>query len=200
MRTKEVAVFGGSFDPPTVVHQQIVRTLLDDPSFDEVWVMPSGERRDKPHTTNLARRMAMLATMCSDQFADEPRLQVSDFEANLPQPTETCNTVRALERAHDDTRFWFVFGADSVGTMHTWREGERLLAELPMIVVPRHGYEIPSTARWVQELPDLDIFEQDISSTQVRQRVSEGRSLEGLVSGGIERFIHHRRLYREVAL
>ena len=196
MRTKEVAVFGGSFDPPTVVHQQIVRTLLDDPSFDEVWVMPSGERKDKPHTTNLARRMAMLATMCSEQFAGESRLRVSEFEARLPQPTETCNTVRALERAHADTRFWFVFGADSVGTMHTWREGERLLAELPMIVVPRHGYEIPPAARWVQELPDLDIFEQDISSTQVRQRVAEGKSFDSLVGDGVARFIQHRRLYR----
>jgi nicotinic acid mononucleotide adenylyltransferase len=80
--------------------------------------------------------------------------------------------------------------------MHTWREGERLLRELPMIVVPRHGYTVPAVARHIQELPDLEIFEQGISSTQVRQRVSEGRSLEGLVSSGIERFIYHRRLYR----
>lgn len=196
MSLKEVAVFGGSFDPPTIVHQQIVRTLLDDPSFEEVWVMPSGERKDKPHTTGLVRRMAMLATMCSDQFADEPRLQISDFEANLPQPTETCNTVRALEHTYPNVRFWFVYGADSVGTMHTWREGDRLLRELPMIIVPRHGYEVPSAARHIQELPDLDIFEQGISSTEVRRRVSKGVPLDGLVSNGIARFIVRRRLYQ----
>ena len=196
MKTKEIAVFGGSFDPPTVVHQQIVRTLLNDPSFDEVWMMPSGERKDKPHATALARRMAMLATMCDELFADERRLHLSDFEASLPQPTETYNPVQALEHSYPTTRFWFVFGADSVATMHTWREGERLLAELPMIIVPRHGYETPTTARHIQELPNLEILEKEISSTQVRKRVSDGVSLDGLVSKSVERFIRHRQLYR----
>lgn len=199
MNTREIAVFGGSFDPPTVVHQQIVRTLLDDPSFDEVWIMPSGERKDKPNTTGVARRLAMLATMCNEQFSAEDRLHVSEFEIGLPQPTETCHTVQALEREYPCTRFWFVYGADSVATMHSWREGERLLAELPMIIVPRHGYETPKSARHVQELPDLDIFEQGISSTQVRQRVGDGRSLEGLVSNGIAQFIQRRRLYQPTA-
>lgn len=196
---KEIAVFGGSFDPPTVVHQQIVRTLLNDPSFDEVWVMPSGDRKDKPHTTNIIKRLAMLAAMCSEQFAAEDRLHISEFELGLPQPTETFHTVQALERQYPATRFWFVFGADSVATMHTWREGERLLADLPMIVVPRHGYETPATAKHVQELPDLEIFEQGISSTEVRRRVGEGLALDGLVSDSIARFIHRRQLYRQVA-
>lgn len=199
MRTKEIAVFGGSFDPPTVVHEQIVRALLNDPSFDEVWIMPSGNREDKPQTSEIHKRLAMLAILCQEKFAAEERLHISEFELGLPQPTETFCTYEELGKQYPSTRFWFVFGADSVTTMHTWREGERLLDELPMIVVPRHGYEVPASANHVQELPDLELFKQAISSTEVRRRVGEGVALDGLVTDAIAGFIHRRRLYRQMA-
>lgn len=196
MNNHEIAIFGGSFDPPTMMHQQIMRALLARKEFDEVWVMPSGERTDKPHATRVAQRLAMLATMKAELFDGDNRLRISDFEATLPQPSETSYTAAALRAAYPGNEFWFVFGADSIASMHTWRGGDELLASLPMIAVPREGYTIPPEATHVRELSDISGASQPVSSTEVRRRVARGESLEGMASRGVAAFIQQHRMYR----
>lgn len=72
---KEIAVFGGTFNPPTLAHQEIIEACLQHPTFDEVWVMPSGERADKDITVEAEDRIAMLEAVKSDVFAGDERLK-----------------------------------------------------------------------------------------------------------------------------
>lgn len=179
----EIAVFGGTFDPPTLAHEAIIRACLERTDMDEVWVMPSGDRPDKPDMRDGEARLRLLHAVLQESFNEDPRLKVSDFEMRLPQPTQTYLTVRALRHAYPEGSFWYVFGADSYQDMPTWRGGSELRRTLGMLVVPRAGYELPEAGKLVRH---LHIRDHGISSSQVRGRMQAGKSIQHLVSPGVQ--------------
>lgn len=193
----EVAIFGGTFDPPTKAHEAIIEACLTDPSFDQVWVMPSGDRVDKPFMLSEKTRFEMLQDLHTERFDSTTKLHVTDFELQLSRPTQTYSTVEALEEQYPENNFWFVFGADSYYDMPRWQEGKRLQATLGILLVPRAGYEIPQGLANVRSLgltEDLAFT----SSTEVRGRIERGEVVEHLVSNGIARFILEKGLYQAV--
>src|SRR5688500_12607443 len=95
-RRRSILVFGGSFSPPTLAHEEILRRCLSLPQFDEVWAMPSGDRLDKTIPAEDEDRLAMLEIVKTERFANNPRLHVSAFELELPQPTNTFDTLHWL--------------------------------------------------------------------------------------------------------
>lgn len=187
----EIAIFGGTFDPPTKAHEAIMAGLLDQPDIEQVWVMPSGVRDDKQGMGSDAVRMEMLQLIQRERFAANPRLVVSDFELELPRPTRTYQTVDALQANHPNDHFWFVFGADSIETMHAWMHGERLQKCLGMIAIPRAGHELPAPAPNIRYL-DVQL---GISSSQVRAAVEAGEPIAPMVSPAIEAFVRMAGLY-----
>lgn len=186
----EIIVFGGTFNPPTHAHVEIMQYCLEQPSVDEVWVMPSKERVDKDITVATATRLAMLETIQHDTFGGSEKLRVSDFEARLPGPTETYNTVLALNEAYPDKRFRFLFGVDAYQSMPTWRHGDELQRNLPMLLLPRDGV-VPPRAPNVHVLPPLRHV--GLSSTEARQ--ADPLELELFVPSAIARFVRKHRLY-----
>lgn len=190
----EIAVFGGTFDPPTKAHEAVIAACLARPELDEVWVMPSGTRSDKKSTLNDTDRLWMLNLMLEEVFANHPRLQVSSFELDyLPRPSQTAQTVEALRTFYPECRFRFVFGADSYLSMPQWRNGRELQRTLGMLVVPRNGLVIPVA----DNLELLTIsMQKPVSSTEVRDRVRRGFSIDGLVCRGVRQYITDCRLYR----
>jgi nicotinate-nucleotide adenylyltransferase len=194
-KSHEIAILGGSFNPPTIAHQAIIAACLKRPEFDEVWVMPSGERYDKDIDASDNDRLAMLQAMKRDVFANDPRLSISDFEMGLPRPSETYRTVGALAAAHADTRFWFVYGADSYQTMPSWRHGDELRAKLSMLVIARPGYAMPESTERIRHLQMPEAVTH-YSSTIVREAVRAEQRIEDFVCGAVARYIDEFRLYR----
>lgn len=194
-QTKEqVIIFGGSFNPPTLAHERIIETCLAMPGFDEVWVMPSGDRADKCLSNTKEHRLAMLETMKQQEFHNDSRLKITDFELQLPQPTQTIRTVGALALAHPDTRFWFVFGADSYASMPEWEYGTILQKQLPVMLLPRPGSELPGQSDTIKHLPSVTEAVA-ISSTEARAAAAEQRDLAPFVSCAVQKFITTHRLY-----
>jgi nicotinate-nucleotide adenylyltransferase len=198
---KEVIILGGTFNPPTVAHQEIARGCLNETGFDEVWMMPTGQRRDKDIDTDHDVRLAMLGHMKQEVFADTDRLVVSDFELNLPIPTETSRTVGALAIAYPNKRFWFVYGADSYHNMPTWKDGEELQRTLPMLLIGRPGYMLPPESDRVKHLAlSLDEAIASVSSTEVRNRAHARKPIGTLVCSSVHDYIMTNGLYLPAAL
>lgn len=178
---KEIAVYGGTFDPPTRAHEAIMRACLAHSTIDELWVMPSGARTDKAGMSSDALRMGLLKQLITVEFAD-CRVELSDFEMKLPKPTETYRTVNALDRVYPGHRFWYVFGADSIASMPTWQCGDQLRDELHILAVPRAGYELPPETERLNYLEIGEIALAGISSSAVRYAMASGEPLDHLVS------------------
>ena len=191
----KILVFGGAFNPPTNAHAQIIQACLEAPEFSEVWVMPSGDRYDKQMATDDRHRLDMLRLIKRDQFGDNPRLKVTDFELELPRPSETIRTVGALALAHPDTDFWFVFGADSYASMPQWQGGLALQAELSVALLPRGDIELPPENEQIVHLPDIATDTAAVSSTQVREALSIGNDIRHFVCNAVHEYIQQRALY-----
>jgi nicotinate-nucleotide adenylyltransferase len=154
--------------------------------------MPSGERTDKHHDSDSQTRLEMLKLVKHQVFKNNPRLRITDFELRLPTPTQTSRTIGALICQYPSVDFWYVFGVDSYNSMPTWEDGDRLQAELNMVIIKRGDGKLPERngIRTIETKASSDI-----SSTAVRESAKAGRSLDGLVSPAIKRYIEKHRLY-----
>lgn len=192
---QRILVFGGGFNPPTLAHEAIIDACLKLPTFDEVWVMPSGERLDKRMAISDDDRLHMLQLVKAQSFANNPRLHISDFELRLPRPTKTSLTIPALVAAYPDTTFWFAYGVDSYLSMPEWPDGVRLQKELKRLVLFSRGpaSQIAGKHTISATIPDLY---QTVSSTRVRQAIVEGASLAGLVSESVGNYLVRHSILR----
>ncbi len=191
----EIAVFGGTFDPPTIAHQAIIEACNDHPLIDEVWVMPSRCRVDKRGMLPDQVRMAMVKLLINTYFNDEPVIP-SDFEFGLPAPTETWRTVASLQEMYSGNNFWFVWGADAYGSMDSWERGQYLKENLRMLVVARDGSELPAENERIRQIRAPSGV-QGISSTMIRQAMAKGDDLpKGLIAPEILQYMCEHALYR----
>ena len=137
---KRIAFYGGSFDPPHVGHLAIAEKLLEVFALDEFVFIPAfhaPHKKDKKPTSAF-HRFAMLALAT----ADEPNIKVSKMELDLPERPYTVETLTRLKSELTETEIFFVMGADSWADITTWREWEKVLTLVNIIVVTRPDYEI----------------------------------------------------------
>ena len=175
---KRVGVFGGSFNPIHCGHIALAEKLLTAASLDQLWLMLS------PHNPLKQR---------SDLLADELRLRlaraavrgvsgvsVSDYEMLLPRPSYTWNTLEHLRVDFPSLCPVLVIGADNWLLFPRWYRAADIVKSYEIVIYPRRGYEVDtlSLPHGVR-LVDTPLY--DISSTEVRRRVSNGESIDGLV-------------------
>jgi nicotinate-nucleotide adenylyltransferase len=219
--SERIGIYGGTFDPVHNGHIEIARRVARNFDLDKLLIVPTSRPPHKDHgsISDAYHRyaMAVLATI------DAPRLFVSTVELEAPDRPYTFQTVERLREMYgDEAQYFFIMGADSFAELDTWREPERLIAGVNIVVAARPGVEIspshlPEHVR--ASLVDLrgradeapvetesgtkqpkifltDYVEADISSTEIRRMVGEGRSIKGLVPPPIQDYIEKYELYR----
>ncbi len=218
---RRVALYGGTFDPIHKGHVAVAEGLSKLFALDEVLFIPA---HVAPHkragvVTPALHRYAMLAlaTQSEDAF------RVSTVELDAPERPYTWETLsRMRETLGSEASVFFVMGADSWADITTWREWERVLSLSNHIVVTRPGYELGTghvTPAVRERIVDLrggageikdesegrkiyvtDAVQLDISATEVREAVREGREEDWpkLVPPPVADYIRKYGLYREV--
>lgn len=188
----KIGILGGSFNPVHNGHISLAKQLLELAGLDEVWFMVSPQnplkRRSDIMDDDIRLRLVSLA------LRGEPRLRVCDREMTMPKPSYTMLTMRMLSREYPEHRFTLLIGGDNWLCFSQWRDYEDLLAEYDIAVYPRTGSEID-----VNTLPPrvklYDVSRIDISSTQIRQFIRQGRSIDGLVPPSVAAVISKEGLY-----
>ncbi len=181
-KAQKILLFGGSFSPPTLAHEEIIARCLALPRFDEVWVMPSADRLDKQMAIDGPTRLQMLKAIHTTRFAATPRLKISDFELQLPPPTNTYQTLAALHAAFSGTTFWLAFGMDAYRSMPTWPHGQTLQKNLQVVLF---GSSPPPPESNRFPYIQLGAAFADLSSTKVRLALQAGRPIDTMVSGPV---------------
>lgn len=179
-----IALFGGSFDPPTLGHLMVVAHLsLNDPDIDQVWVLPCFLQTGK-NLIDFKHRF----TMSQLTFGLLNRVTVSDIEEQLGGESLTYRCVEALHALHPQHSFRFVVGSDLRDKIKTWQRGDIIEQLAPPITVGRAG--IPGSDNPTPISPV-------ISSTIVRQALVEERygDAERYLTAGTLEYIRARNLY-----
>ncbi len=191
---KQVIIYGGSFNPLHKGHEAIIEHCLQFTQFDEIWIMPSARRDDKPDLLDEQTRLDMLKAYVAESDFKKTKVVVSDFEIALGAPTETIRTLLALRKAYPNTEFTFVFGTDSVADIPNWRGGVYLANQLSIIAVERAGSAVACNP--LQHL--CAYIAEDVSglsSTIVREHINRGKSIADQVPKPIAQFIAANGLY-----
>lgn len=175
-KRKHILLFPGSFSPMHVGHLCLANYVIETrPEVDELWMTLTPANPFK-------ERSALLSDALRTRWAQQvlnrhSRIKLSLIEQELPQPSYTVQTVEYLNQKYPDYRFSLMMGMDSWRSFPEWHRASDLLAMTTVYVCPRPGIEAPT-----QALDDQVIYLEgapffDISSTHIRQMLSQGASL-----------------------
>lgn len=182
MQKKKVGIFGGSFNPIHTGHIALAKSLCQQAGLDEVWLMVSPMNPFKKEATDMLTDKLRLK-MAEQAIADEPKLKACDYEFHMPKPSYTWHTLQALSQDFPHVSFTLLIGGDNWASFDKWFHHEDILNHYPIVVYPRKGCDIGKVPSGVNivETPLLNI-----SSTEIRQRIKEGKSIHGMVPDCIE--------------
>ena len=169
---KKIGLFGGSFNPIHNGHIALAQAVREQCGLDEVWLMVSPQNPLKQESDLLDDQLRY--EMACEALKDVEGVKASDYELHLPKPSYTWNTLKKLKEDYPDYTFILLIGGDNWAHFERWRHWQDILREYDVIVYPRD--EHPGT---------IDVPLLPISSTMIRQRVREGKSIEGLVPESI---------------
>jgi nicotinate-nucleotide adenylyltransferase len=193
-----LGLFGGTFDPIHLGHLILAESCRETCSLDKVWFVVAGA---PPHKQGDRTAVNDRLEMVRIAIAGHPAFEVSEIEARRPGPhysVDTLEQVRA-ERPGDD--LFFLIGADSLRDLPTWREPARIAALAIIVVVNRPGIDpvlldaLPDLGPGTNPLRMVDAPPIGIASTDLRERLAEGRSIRYQVPRGVEAYIQAQGLY-----
>ena len=189
-----IGLFGGSFNPIHNGHVRLAKSLLQEAALDEVWFLVSPQNPFKQNQQLLDddKRLQLVRLA----LKEEPQLIASDFEFHLPKPSYTWNTLQALEREYPERKFTLLIGGDNWEAFDKWYRYEDILKRYPIIVYPREGSKVPDVKFQASDIQIVETPLINISSTQIRQRLHEGKSVRGLVNTEVAMVIEQEHLYR----
>lgn len=191
---KRIAFYGGSFDPLHNGHLKIAQKLTEVFELDEFVFIPAfhAPHKKEKKPTSAFHRYAMLCLATND----ETKIKVSKMELDLPEKPYSIETLTKLKTDLPETKIFFVMGADSWQEITTWREWEKVLTIVNIIVVTRPPIEIgfshvtPAIREKIIDLRGKIDFELDaedriyitdavsleISATEIRNKIRENRN------------------------
>ena len=195
-----ILLMGGSFNPVHHGHLRIALEGKEALGCERVWLVPNGR---PPHREAYAvgaeHRLAMLTLVCA---ADPANFQLCRYEVDSPTLGYTVETVSALRASHPEHRFAFVTGIDAVYD-YRWKDFDRLLGMLEVfLVASRPGYEFEALVEKLSDVPQrervrwLPVPLQEISSSLIRERLRQGRSVRYWVPDCVEQYLDQEALYR----
>jgi nicotinate-nucleotide adenylyltransferase len=212
-----IGILGGTFDPVHVGHVETALAAQRALDLDRVLLMPSGTppHRQQPPLASRFHRFAMVALAVNGVA----HLAVSDLEIGEAGPSYTFDTLTRLHASGlTGSQIFFITGADAFAEIETWNRYPDVLDMAHFVVVSRPGHPAPAIADAVPSLAprlragardgsaavasarQLDIYvvdapTPDISSTDVRQRLTTGVPIDGLVPETVRIYIAQHGLY-----
>jgi nicotinate-nucleotide adenylyltransferase len=188
---ERLGVFGGTFDPVHVAHVVVAAETRSALRLDRVLLVVAGDPWQKRGKVVAPARDRLMLVQAAVEGVDG--VEASPVEVERDAPSVTADTLDALAGPHRE--LFLVLGADAVANMHTWRRLEDTRSLATIVIVERNGdvhAEPPGPGWKVERVP---IPRLDVSSSDVRARLAEGRPVDGLVPAAVVHAIRARGLY-----
>ena len=194
---ERLGIFGGTFDPPHVGHLVCAVNVRHDLRLDRVLLVVNDLPWQKIGTrpiTAAAQRLAMVEAA----VADVDGLEASRIEIDAGGLSYTADTLARLGAENPEAEFFVVLGADAAAGLPTWERVDEVRERATIVVVQRPGAAAVTPFegfRWESvEVPGLEV-----SSTDLRARVIDGRPLDYLVTREVVEWISAHDLYQDPA-
>jgi len=194
----KLGIMGGTFNPIHQGHLVGAEIIRDEFGLDEVLFVPSGKppHKDNDEIASPKHRwmMTVLATTSNEHFS------VSAIEIEREGESYTRDTLIELKKIYGEkTQFYFITGAAAIAEISTWHKSDNLPRLAKFIAASRPGYKLAwkrinphfRNCTYLIEIPALAI-----SSTEIRKRVREDKTIKYLLPQAVEKYIYKNKLYQ----
>ena len=196
-----IGIMGGTFDPLHIGHLILAEQAWETLGLDRVLFVTAADPPHKPGAVqaDAAHRyeMVRIAVQHNEHF------ECSRVELDRPGPSYTIDTIRQILGLYGpDSRVYLLVGADEARELMSWRDPYGIQELATVVVANRPGNTVAEALSALPEdfaskIMPLQMPGVDISSTDIRARLREGRSVRYLVPEAVERYIAEKRLYGE---
>ncbi len=195
----KIGLYGGTFDPLHNGHMRVAQEAKNHLQLDRIIFIPAG---DPPHKagkkiTDKQDRLNMVRLA-----AEAAGAEISEWELSRREKSYSVETLKYFQSLYPADELFFIIGADSFRDMPTWWHYRELMELCTFVVISRPDIEKDSLLSRYQgdEKPPrvffLDGILMDISSTNIRKMVSEGKDISRLVPPAVYQYIQSRGLYQ----
>ena len=194
--SRNIGLFGGTFDPPHLGHLVAAEAVRDSLRLDEVRLVVASvpwQKEGSRPITEPARRVAMVQAA----LTGAPGLVCSDVEVRLGGPSYSAVTLEELDRCEPGTTWHLILGADAAAGLETWHRPGEVRRRSRLVVAARPGSTTPPPAGWDHVRVEVPLI--GVSSTMIRDAVAAGRSIRYLCPDPVIDLIRSWRLYRPPA-
>ena len=186
-------IYGGSFNPIHNGHIVLAQHILDENLADEVWFVVSPLNPFKHNADLLSDELRL--SMTSAALEGKTGMYVSDFEFNMPRPSYMVNTLDSLHSTYPEREFSLFIGADNWLSFDRWYHYEDILHHYTIYVYPRNDIQVDEASMPcnVHLLHSPLIY---MSSTEIREKLKDGKSIDDIVPPKVAEIIHQNGFYK----
>lgn len=193
MSKKKTGLYFGTFNPIHIGHCVIAQHMLEFTDLDEVWfvVTPHNPHKKKNTLLDDYQRLHMVQLAVDDQY----KMQVSNMEFDLPQPSYTATTLAHAVEKYPNHEFSLIMGADNLETFHKWRNYEWILEHHHIYVYPR----IESDGGDLKQHPHVTITQapiMQIASTDIRNAIKDGKNVSFMLPEKVWKYVDEELFYK----
>ncbi len=194
------AIFGGSFNPIHMGHINMARAVMRELDAAKVVFLPNANppHKDAKDIISANHRYNMVALA----IEGEEGFELSDYEMQGDKPSYTVNTMRYMRELYKSEPY-FIIGADSLYTLHTWRSFDELIRECSFVVADRdcsEGSDVRAAADRINAMGGrvrlMSMPRYNISSTQIREGIARGDDMSAYLPPSVDAYIRENNLYR----
>lgn len=198
---KKVGIIGGTFNPIHLGHLILAERTFEEFDLDEILFIPAGISYFKDQSVVLDKKTRIAMT--GEAIGDNPRFALSTIECDRAGNSYTYETLEELKSKNPDNQYYLIIGADALFQMELWQKPENILRDAIILVAKRKG---PTTQEFLDKMEEIKAKYNadiriipctyiDISSSEIRDRVKNGKSIRYLVPESIEKYIKKHHLY-----
>ena len=192
----KTCLFGGTFDPPHFGHLIVAQTIFEAEHFDKIVFVPA---HIPPHKkgkkiSSLELRLEMLKIA----IKDNPNFEISDIEIKRGGISYSLETVRDYKEQTElsQDELFYLIGSDSLKLFYAWENPKAILKECQLIVAIRPGFRPSDIPNWIlAKVQFANIPRIEISSSQIRARWIEDKTIRYMVTQPVWKFINENNIY-----
>ena len=192
----KICLFGGTFDPPHLGHLILAQTIYEAEHFDQIVFVPAykSPHKDRSAVSSVDLRKEMVKIA----IQENPNFVMSEIEIDRGGVSYSIDTIIDYKKktGTDSKNLFYLIGSDSLKTFHSWRNSEQILDECQIIVAIRPGFR-PSDIdnKILAKIQFANIPRIEVSSTEIRRRWIEGKTIRYMVTQQVWEYINENKLY-----
>lgn len=197
-----IAIYGGSFNPPTIAHENIARDILRLSDINKLIYLPVGDAYKKKNLIESNYRYKMLKIITNKLVSEDFNVEISTLEMDTDRRLYTIESLRILKEKYKKD-LAFVMGTDNIKEFNSWYNPQSLLEEFYFIVIEREEDDV---SKLIKENPLLSKYQdkflilkdtsyKSISSTYIRENIKNTELVQSYIDKEVLSYIKKNNLY-----